>query len=99
MILTKKGVHKALKASFKIENASKKKKRKDGKWIMVIFDIPKKNEKKRGILRSVLQDLGYKMFQKSVWISPYDVFERTEKLLQFYSLDAFVRILLVEEIK
>ena len=65
---------------------------------MVIFDIPKKDEYKRGILRSVLQNLGYKMFQKSVWITPYDVFNKTEELFQFYFLDKYVRLFLIEEL-
>ena len=98
LIMTKEGIDKAVKASFKIDN-QRRNKRKDGKWIMVIFDIPKKDNRKRGILRSVLQNLGYKMFQKSVWITPYDVFEKTEKSLQFYLLDKYIRIFLIEEVK
>ena len=94
-ILTKEGLNKALKASF-ITNA--KEKRKDGKWVMLIFDVPEKNKKSRDLLRSILQNLGYKVFQKSVWITPYDVSEKTEKLLQMHDLDEFVKIFLIEEI-
>ncbi len=94
-IITKYGLSKALKASF-IEN--KNNKRKDKKWIMLIFDMPSKNRKKRDLMRSILINLGYKMFQQSVWITPYDVSEKTEKLLQLYSLDNYVKILLIEEI-
>src|SRR3989344_2608698 len=36
--LTEKGKDKAFKASFKLD--SQQNKRKDGKWIMIIFDIP-----------------------------------------------------------
>lgn len=97
MMLTKDGIGKAIRAGFKLES-QKKQKRKDKKWIMIIFDIPKQDERKRGILRSILQGLGYKMFQKSVWITPYDVFEKTENLLQFYSLDSYVKIFLIKEI-
>lgn len=96
IILTKEGIDKALKASFKMEGA---KKRKDGKWIMLIFDIPANNKKSRALLRSILQNLGYKLFQQSVWISPYDVSEKTEKLLQLHSLDKYVKIFIIEEIK
>ncbi len=95
IILTKEGISRALKASFKIENG---KKRKDGKWAMLIFDVPEKYRKSRSLLRSILHNLGYKMFQQSVWISPYDVSEKTEKLLQIYSLDEYVKIFLIEEI-
>lgn len=94
ILLTKDGISKALRASFKIE---KGKKRRDGRWVMIIFDIPQKNKKSRELLRSILLDLGYKMFQQSVWVSPYDISAKTEKLIQMYSLDKYVRIFLIEK--
>ena len=95
--IDKKGFKKLAKIYFKILDQSKTK-RKDGKWIMIVFDVPEKLRKSRDLLRSILHNLGYKMFQQSVWISPYDVNEKTEKLLQRYSLDEFVKIFLIEEI-
>ncbi len=95
VVLTKEGLSKALKASFVMEG---KKKRSDGKWTMLIFDVPEKYRKSRDLLRRILYNLGYKMFQQSVWITPYDVFDKTEKLLQMYNLDEFVKIFLIEEI-
>ncbi|HLD70491.1 MAG TPA: hypothetical protein VI937_01245, partial [Negativicutes bacterium] len=50
-ILTKEGISKALKASFQAEE---KKKRKDGKWAMIIFDVPQKHQKARNLLKSIL---------------------------------------------
>ena len=98
IVLTHKGIDKALRARFKIEGIQEKKKRKDGKWIMIIFDVPEAYKKSRELLRSILQNLGYKIFQKSVWVTPYDVSEKTEELLQFYNLEKYVRIFLIEEI-
>lgn len=95
IMLTKEGMSKALRASFTLEEA---KKRKDGKWVMLIFDMPARNKKARNLLRSILVNLGYKMFQQSVWISPYDISEKTEKLLQFYLLDKYVKIFLIEKL-
>jgi hypothetical protein len=95
MILTKNGIGKALKASFQIEG---KKKRPDGKWVMVIFDVPINRRKSRDLLREILINLGYKLLQQSVWVSPYNVSSKTEELLQFYLLDNFVKIFLIEEI-
>ncbi|MEK7658261.1 MAG: hypothetical protein AAB352_00135 [Patescibacteria group bacterium] len=95
IILTKEGIGKALKASFIMEGI---KKRKDGKWIMLTFDMPAKNKRARDLMRSILHDLGYKIFQHSVWITPYDVYKKTEELLQFYSLDKYVKIFLIEKI-
>jgi|SRR3989344_3386777 len=95
IMLTKEGLDKVLKASFAIKD---RKKRTDGKWTMLIFDVPEKYRKARDLLRSILHNLDYKMFQQSVWITPYDVSEKTEQLLQMYSLDEFVKIFLIEEI-
>lgn len=95
ILITKKGIDKALKASFKIEEKTK---RKDGKWIMLIFDIPQKYKKSRKLMNSILHNLGYKMFQQSVWITPYDVSEKTEKLMQIYSLENFVKIFIIEKL-
>ncbi len=97
IMLTQKGNNKAIMNYFKKDNV-KFKKRKDSKWIMIIFDIPQKHNKARNLLRSVLKNLGYKMFQQSVWVTPYDVSEKTEELLQWYSLDKYVKIFLVEDI-
>lgn len=98
LILTKKGFDKAVRAQFALENDSMEK-RKDGRWVMLIFDVPEKYKKSRELLRRILYQLKYKMFQQSAWISPYDVSDRTEELLQEYSLDEFVKIFLIEEIK
>ena len=97
IMITKKGIDKALVSYFKKENTIFKK-RADGKWIMIIFDIPKKYNKARNLLRNVLQSLEYKLFQHSVWVTPYDVSDKTEQLLQFYSLDSYVKIFLIEKI-
>jgi len=95
IMLTKQGTDKAFTASFKL---GKGKKRKDGKWVMLIFDIPKIHSRERDLLRSILRNLGYKLFQQSVWITPYDVSDKTEKLLQKHSLDRYVKIFIIEEL-
>ncbi len=95
VLLSKKGISKALKASFTVDP---KKKREDGKWIMLTFDIPQQHKKARMLLRSIISNLGYKMFQQSIWICPYDVSNETEKLLQMHGLDRYVKIFLIEKL-
>jgi len=95
IMITKEGIDKALKASFVLDGH---KKRKDGKWVMLIFDIPQKQKTARMLLRSILSNLGYKLFQQSVWISPYDISEKTEKLLQLHSLENYIKIFLIEKL-
>ena len=95
MMLTREGIGKALRANFAMED---KKKRPDGKWLMIMFDIPQSHKKARELMRSVLGNLGYKMLQQSVWVCAYDIQEKTEKLLQFYSLEEYVKIFLIEDV-
>lgn len=95
IILTKEGMEKVLKISLKMVN---KKKRKDGKWIMLLFDIPEKKRSFRDLLRKDLHLLGYKMLQRSVWVCPYDVLKETEAILRQYSLDSYIKLFLIEEV-
>jgi len=95
ILITKKGMEKVLIAS---AHPSKKVKRKDGKWLMVMFDVPEKRRILRNLLRSILQNLGYQKFQKSVWVTPYDVIDSTEKVLAIHKLDEYIKIFIIEEI-
>jgi phenylacetic acid degradation operon negative regulatory protein len=96
IILTKKGANKVLKIKLKMK---KRRKRTDGKWQMVIFDIPEKKRDLRNLFRQNLQILGYKMLQKSIWVCPYDVLKETEGIIGKYSLDPYVKLFLIEEIE
>ncbi len=95
ILLTKKGSERVLRIRFK---TTSKKYRSDGKWQMIIFDIPEKKRKLRDFLRDSLSFLGYKILQKSIWVCPYDVEKDTENLLREYSLDQYVKTFLIEEI-
>lgn len=95
ILITKKGIDKVLAVDLKTD---KKQKRKDGKLTMIVFDIPEKKKHLRFILRGALCNWGYKMLQLSVWISPYDVLGKTEKFIQKYSMENYVKIFLIEKI-
>jgi len=96
VILTKKGAEKVLKVKLRIKNRQK---RSDGKWQMIIFDIPEEKRYLRNLLREKLLLLKYKMLQKSIWICPYDVSKETESVLRKYSIDLYVKLFLIEEIE
>ena len=44
----------------------------DGKWHIVIFDIPVARTKTRNILRFHLKKIGFVQIQGSVWVYPYE---------------------------
>ncbi|MCK5085388.1 hypothetical protein KAK05_01620 [Candidatus Parcubacteria bacterium] len=95
IILTKKGAEKVLKAKLKGSSTGR---RSDGKWQMIIYDIPEEKKYLRNLLREKLILLKYKMLQQSIWISPYDVRKETEFILRKHSLDPYVKLFLIEEI-
>lgn len=41
----------------------------DGKWRLVLWDVPEKRRAARDLLRYKLKQLGFKQWQKSVWAS------------------------------
>ncbi|MDD2646380.1 MAG: hypothetical protein PHV78_00430 [Patescibacteria group bacterium] len=73
--------------------------RKDKKWQMVIFDIPEEFRKNRDRFRLSLKIMSYQKLQQSIWICPYDVAEKTQLSIKYFSLENYVKLLLVEEIK
>ena len=93
-IITTKGIDKLFKIKLKLVG---NKKRKDGKWQMVLFDIPENKRKDRDYFRRGLRYLGYKRLQKSIWVCEYDVLKETKELIKRYKLDFFVELLLVEK--
>lgn len=45
----------------------------DGGWRIVFFDIPEKLRRHRDFLRACLKAVGFRHFQKSVWVCPLPV--------------------------
>lgn len=99
ILLTPKGKRKALGAKFSLEPPPQFKKRRDGKWLMVIFDIPEKKKRLREDFRKFLYSLGFQKLQKSVWVSPYDVQKQLDEIIRVYNLENFIRIFLIEEVE
>lgn len=97
VLLTPKGWRKVLITSLK-KQKNNLKKRKDKKWIMVFFDVPERKRKKRDLLRRNLQYLGFQMWQKSIWVSPYNVLGSIEELMNNLNIKEYIQVLLVEEI-
>lgn len=44
----------------------------DGKWRVLIFDIPEKRKELREKVRNTLRAIGFKWLQDSVWVYPFD---------------------------
>lgn len=70
--------------------------RKDGKMIMLMYDIPKRKQRVRQAFRSALEFLDYTMLQKSVWVSRKDVLEETERAVRDHGLGDCVSVFVIE---
>lgn len=88
-ILTDKGKIKAL--TYRFQEMEIKKNQWDGKWRVVIFDIPEKLKTARNALREKLKELGFYEFQKSVFVFPYECKNEIDFIIEFFNLRKYVR--------
>ena len=96
LVLTDKGKLRALTYKFqqmKIEGTGW-----DGKWRIVVFDIPEKLRKGRDALREKIKELGFYELQKSVFVSPYECENEINFIIEFFDLRKYVRFGLLETI-
>jgi len=71
--LQEKGRKKVVEYSLKLILDFKRKKKKwDGRWFIVFFDVPEIQRNKRDYLRKFLKRLGFYPYQQSVYIFPYE---------------------------
>jgi len=70
----------------------------DGKWRIVVFDIPEKMRKARNELRHKLKNLGFYELQKSVLVFPYDCKSEVDFLVEFFRARPYVRYGCLESI-
>lgn len=70
----------------------------DGKWRLVMFDIPADKRKRRDAFRVRLRELGLALYQNSVWIYPYPLEQVIVDIASFYKLSGCVSLVLAEKI-
>ncbi len=58
----------------------------DGKWRLVMFDIPEHYRKSRSALSRKLRLMGFHQLQKSAWIYPYPCQEQIEIVRRVFSV-------------
>ncbi|MDD2753487.1 MAG: hypothetical protein PHT44_02675 [Candidatus Portnoybacteria bacterium] len=85
MILTKKGREELLK--YDVDRIElKNDKRWDGKWRVIIFDIPEDKKQARDALRSKFKNLRMLQLQKSVFIYPFDCKKEIDFISDFFGV-------------
>jgi|GEM_PF-543616 len=93
--LTEKGRKRA--GSFRIDTLLTRKPRHwDGKWRMIVFDIPEKQRKGRDAIRHKLKALNFFQLQESVWIYPYECRLAVQHLADYYNVKPHVHFAIVD---
>ena len=69
----------------------------DGKWRIVMFDIAEKYRGMRTVLRRFLVLLGFRQFQRSLWMSAFDVSREVREFLVAARLDEMAYLLEVDK--
>lgn len=70
----------------------------DGRWRMILFDIPEKKRRLRDDLRHVLKCLAFKELQRSVWVTPHKIPDLVNELLWEEKIKHHTRFITVSEI-
>jgi CRISPR-associated endonuclease Cas2 len=70
----------------------------DGKWRMVIFDIPERIRSGRNALRTKLKQIGFYELQKSVFIFPHECEKEIKIIVNFFRMDKYVKYVVAEYI-
>ena len=65
----------------------------NGRWKIIIFDIPDSKKNIRDILRETLKRLGFYSIQESVFIHPYASIKQLEEIRDYYNVARYVKII------
>ncbi len=97
LVLTEKGKKRALRYTLE-QMTIQKPARWDGKWRLVMYDIPEDMRALRLELLRKLKHLGFVELQHSVFAHPYECKDEIEYLIEAYDAREFIRRALVEEL-
>jgi len=81
---------------FNIDTIKIKTQKWDGKWRVVVFDIPETKKIAREVLRDKLKEIGFVKLQKSVWICPYECQNEIDFIASVYGVEKYINYMVVE---
>ena len=70
-----------------------KPKKWDGKWRLVVWDIPEKRRQARDLLRFKLKQLGFKQWQQSIWASKMNCTELLRSFIKQVGIEDWVMVI------
>lgn len=95
--ITEKGKRRLLEYDF--ENIELKTKKRDGKWRIIIFDIPEKKKQSRDAFRAKLLQIGCIRLQDSVFVSAFPCKNEIDFLTHYLGISDFVTLASLDKIE
>lgn len=71
----------------------------DGKWRLVLYDVPISQRGLGDLVRQALRTIGFYPIQKSVYLFPYSCFDHIEFIREYYGLGNALQYMLVSHIE
>lgn len=98
--IEEKGQRRVMEHSIKLLLDFKKKKKKwNGKWFLVFFDVPEVQRSKRDYLRKFLKNLGFYPYQKSVYLFPYECAQEIALVKKIVEGAKYMKYIIAEKIE
>ncbi|OGE15091.1 hypothetical protein A2769_03305 [Candidatus Daviesbacteria bacterium RIFCSPHIGHO2_01_FULL_37_27] len=91
--LTDKGREKAILANLLLEDE-----KWDGKWRILIFDVPEKRRVVRDVLRSKLKNWGFVGWQQSVWVTKKNCVKPLKDFINQVGIKDWVKVFEADEV-
>jgi CRISPR-associated endonuclease Cas2 len=76
----------------------RKPKKWDGKWRIVMFDVPMSLSKNRVLFKQKLQQLGFIQYQMSVFVYPFDCREEVEHVATWCGILNYVKFIVADDL-
>lgn len=70
----------------------------DGKWRIVIFDIPEQKRIIRNLFRRRLKEWGFKRWQQSVWVTKRNVTKKLRLLIADLKIEDWIAVIESEDV-
>lgn len=94
--LTAKGEYELLRLQFILHMLAQRQKPWNGKYYMLVFDIPEEMRKYRDFFRKLLKRNGFQMLQLSVWMTRYNPRPTLDALLKYLKLTPYFEVLEID---
>lgn len=95
--ITQKGKRRLLEYDF--ENLEIKARKRDGKWRLIMFDIPNEKKVSRDAFRKKLVQIGCLMLQESVFVCAFPCKKEVDFLCHYLEISDYVTLATLEKIE